>query len=260
MKQHLKAVLGVNVASLLRLGSAPRSFLRASRNAFAAARRTESADLYSIPEITLDDILGNRRPTISLSVTRYEDGILPTDQAVALLSLLMAERPGEVLEIGTYMGHTTKLMADNLKTAIIHTADLSEDFSSQLDPQGRLPKSDFHLIARRVVGREFRGHPCESRIVQHLCDTATWDFSKAGRPTFFFIDGSHTYEYCKSDSENCLSICGERAIFLWHDCDDGHPGVVKFLMEWRKLGRNIRRISGTPLAYWKGGSQEIHSG
>jgi hypothetical protein len=87
--------------------------------------------------------------------------------------------------------------------------------------------------------------------VQHFGDTAEMDFSRFGRPAFFFIDGSHTYEYCKNDSEKCLAICPGGGTFLWHDCDMTHPGVVRFIAEWRNLGRNIVRIQGTVLAYWK---------
>src|ERR1035437_494542 len=39
--------------------------------------------------------------------------------------------------------------------------------------------------------------------------------------------------------------------FLWHDCDDRHPGIVRFLLEWRELGRDVCRIHGTSLAFWR---------
>jgi hypothetical protein len=155
------------------------------------------------------------------------------------------------LEIGTFMGHTTRQIAENLSTATVHTVDLPEDFSAEHDPEQSIPKDDFHLIARRIVGREFKAHPCGDRIKQHFADTAKWDFREAGQPTFFFIDGSHTYEYCKSDSERCFELSQGRGVFLWHDCDDAHPGVIRFISEWRQLGRDVRRISGTPIAYWK---------
>jgi hypothetical protein len=170
---------------------------------------------------------------------------------MVLLSILVAESPREVLEIGTYMGHTTRQMAENLETATIHTVDLPESFSVEQDAQP-YPKDDFHLINRRIVGREFKEHACASRIRQHFADTANWSFTAAGHPTFFFIDASHTYEYCKNDSEKCLALCDGRGVFLWHNCDDGHPGVVRLILEWRRQGRDIRRISGTPIAYWKG--------
>jgi predicted O-methyltransferase YrrM len=78
-----------------------------------------------------------------------------------------------VLEIGTYMGHTARQMVENLETATIHTVDLPETFCAERDAQQSLPKDDFHLIERRVVGREFKGHSCANRITQHFADTAT---------------------------------------------------------------------------------------
>jgi hypothetical protein len=142
-------------------------------------------------------------------------------------------------------------MAENLDKAIVHTVDLPPDFSAKPDSKNGSGKDDFHLIARRIVGREFKGQPVEQRIRQHFGDTATINFQEFGRPTFFFIDGSHTYEYCKQDSEKCFSLCGGTGTFLWHDCDVTHPGVIKFILEWRSLGRNIVRIEGTAIAYWK---------
>jgi len=193
-----------------------------------------------------------RKAVIQMVVMSYEDGMLPSHELMALLSILVAESPREVLEIGTFMGHTTRQMAENLPAGTLHTVDLPEDFSPQCDANQRLPKDDFHLIERRVVGREFKGHPCADRIKQHFADTASWNFAEAGQPTFFFIDGSHTYEYCLSDSEKCFQLAGARGVFLWHDCDDGHPGLLRFLGEWRARGRDIRRIAGTCIAYWKG--------
>jgi hypothetical protein len=251
-KQGLKVLLGANGAALwqlLRFGG--QAFGRAAQRAFFAAYRAPSAGLAAIPEVDLEILLGERKPRISLAVMRYEEGMLSSAEAMPLLALLVAEQPAEVLEIGTYMGHTTALMARNLASALIHTVDLPEDFPIPGAAEGRSPKDDLHLIARREVGREFRSGPDGKRIVQHFHDTADWDFSGAGRPTFVFIDGAHTYAYCKNDSEKCLAISGERAVFLWHDCDDAHPGVVQFLGEWRKAGRDIRRITGTALAYWK---------
>lgn len=208
-------------------------------------------ELEFIPETALDDILPTRKVEILLSVQRYEDGMLPVHEAMALLSVLVADPPREVLEIGTFMGHTTKALAENLKDSTIHTVDLPLEFSPPQDSKDAPPMDDFHLIARRVVGREFKGQPVERRIKQHFGDTAVIDFQQFGKPSFFFIDGSHTYEYCKQDSEKCFALCKGAGTFLWHDVDDSHPGVVKFILEWRNMGRNICRIKGTALAFWK---------
>lgn len=214
--------------------------------------KAKQADiLKAIPQISLDEILGEKKPEIKLTVQRHEDGMLSVHDAYALLSLLVSENPKVGLEIGTYMGHTTRRMAENLKDSVIHTIDLPLDFSAAQTSSGLPPKDDFHLINRRIVGREFKGQDCEKRIVQHFGDTATMDFQEIGRPTFFFIDGAHTYDYCKQDSEKCLALCPSGGVFLWHDCDEWHPDVVRFISEWRKAGKNIVRIEGTYLAYWK---------
>lgn len=123
------------------------------------------------------------------------------------------ENPKEVLEIGTYMGHTTRRIAENLPDSVTHTVDLPSDYSTAQTNAGLPPKDDFHLIKHRVAGREFKGQNCEKRIVQHFGDTAVVDFKEFGHPTFFFIDGSHTYEYCKQDTEKCFALSGGKGVF-----------------------------------------------
>lgn len=256
MNRYLEAMMGFNVAALLQgLRRGPRALARASRAACLATRwGPEDAvreQLAQIPVAYLDGLIGDEKCHVKLRVMKYEVGMMPFRDAIGLLSVLVARKPEQVLEIGTYMGHTARAMAENLETATIHTVDLPPDFSSGGESTGLPPKDDFHLIARRIVGREFKGQPFESRIIQHFGDTALMDFSRIGRPTFFFIDGSHTYEYCRSDSEKCLALCPQGGTFLWHDCNETHPGVIQFILEWRALGRDIVRIHGTDLAYWQ---------
>jgi len=244
-----KILIGFNLIALKYIFHL-RRFVSACADAYSAASNAVSYELDRIPRISLDAILGDRQASINIRLVKYEDGMLPHNDLIVLLAILVAESPDEVLEIGTFMGHTTRQMAENLKKSIIHTVDLPENFSLQ-NSIGQLPKDDVHIIERRVVGREFKGQECNSRIIQHFADTARWDFNSAGHPTFFFIDGSHNYEYCKNDSEKCFNLCNEKGIFLWHDCDERHPGVVKFVLEWRKKGRDVRRIFNTNMAYWK---------
>lgn len=243
--------MGFNIVSVFTLiTSGYHSFLKACYRAFVAAHMVDITELSAIPQISLDQILGKVRPTIHMTIMSSENGRVPSDQAIAIIAILAKEQPKEVLEIGTFFGHTTRLIAENLPNGIIHTLDLPQEFNSKGDLKS-IPKDDSHLIERRIVGREFIGSIYEKQIRQHFADTATWDFSEEGEPTFFFIDGSHTYEYCKNDSEKCFTLCKGRGVFLWHDCDFGHPGVVKFINEWRTMGRDIVRIEGTPIAYWK---------
>lgn len=253
MNKYGKLVMSLNLGLVgCFLAKGTKTFSRACKKTFDIPNLEESDQLAAIPEEYLRNALLGRDVEIQLPIRKYVDGMLPSEHALAIASVLVADQPAEVLEIGTYMGHTSKLMATNLPMAKIHTVDLPPQASGAANRPGDLAKDVIHLIAGRVVGREFKGHPCAERITQHYGDTAHWDFAAAGRPSFFFIDGSHTYDYVKNDSEKCLALCAERpATFLWHDCDDPHPGIVRFLLEWRALGRDVRRIRSTSLAFWR---------
>jgi hypothetical protein len=206
----------------------------------------------AFPKVELGDLVGARSFPVRLVGGSYVNGALPFDQALVLISILCFEQPREVLEIGTFMGHTSRLMAENLEHAIIHTVDLPLDYALDDAARNDVSKDDFHLIRDRQVGREYRDTAVAGRIVQHYADTMKWDFKEAGHPTFFFIDGSHTYEACLNDSNKCYDLCGGKGVFVWHDCDTGHRGVLRALAEWRALGRDVVRIRDTPLGYWKG--------
>src|ERR1022692_1089369 len=182
-------LLGVNAASCIRaIRFGPRQLFSSAKFSFDAAAPFGSLVtefLNEIPEASLDLLLKNARVKINLHVAAYEDGMLPPNEALMLVALLCAERPRQVLEIGTYMGHTTRAMAENLETAVIHTVDLPPDFAFDKGDSALLLKDDLHLIAKRVIGREFRDSICATRIVQHYGDTAELDFSEFGQPTFF---------------------------------------------------------------------------
>ena len=156
--RYIDGLQGICLASLARsLQGGFLDFASASVAAARAARLVPPRSVRTIPYRSLEDVLAGRRPDICLTVEQPEDGALPTDQALILLSVLVAEQPKAVLEIGTFMGHTTKAMAVNLPASIIHTVDLPTDFSPQSDSVQDLPKDDYQLIAKRSLGREFVG-------------------------------------------------------------------------------------------------------
>jgi hypothetical protein len=252
MKRFLKGLLGISPSSIIRgFRFGFREFRRSSGLTTWHNQPFESRALRRIPLKNVDTLLTRRSVRVIQQVKPHTEGALPLNEASALLALLVDENPSIVLEIGTFMGDTTYLMATNCPNAIIHTLDLPLDFKVATDPVADVAKDDFHLIAARLPGKEFFDTPEATRIHQHFADSATWDFGTATGATFFFIDGSHTYSYVKNDSENCLKLCRGKGAFLWHDCDDEHPGVVRLLGEWRRQGREIVRIAGTNLAYWK---------
>ena len=199
-------------------------------------------DLDVIPVCALTAIVSG--PVIRVVGTySYKDGYLPWCDLLALISVLVDRAPRSILEIGTFNGYTTRLMALNLPDAAIHTLDLPENFDGEKTEAG-LVKDDFHLISARRVGSEFRQDKTITSIQQHFGDTASYAFPNA---EFCFIDGSHTYSYVRNDTEKALAT-GNVKTLVWHDCDRYHPGVTKWLVEMLGAGHPVRRIEGTNLA------------
>ncbi len=260
-----KAACGLNVAVLLRaLRFGPRSAVRRAVRAYdvidplareegrepwddpRADRRVWSL-LASFTRIGLAEAITARRFVIIDGSLTYNDGSLGIQDQVALMSLLLDRGPEVVLEIGTYNGATTRLMALNLPRAEIHTLELPPEVNSEELHQSKLPKDDFHLIAKRRVGAAFVSDPSITNITQHYGDSATWDFSPVQGFDFVFIDGSHTYEYIRSDTIRCAEAAAVRATFVWHDFDYCHYDVVRYLTEMAQAGLPVRHIESTNL-------------
>jgi len=108
--------------------------------------------LDSFSKIGLSEAIAASRSIMIDGSLTYADGSLGIQDKVALMSLLRDREPEVILEIGTYNGATTRLIALNLPRAKIHTLDLPPDISSEELHQSKLPKDEFHLIGNRRVG------------------------------------------------------------------------------------------------------------
>lgn len=256
MRNIGKAILGLNAASIVRT---LRSGVKAGKHALAegycavdpfGAHERERMPVERIPSTTLREALGEI-PSIELDLRWADvDGSTPVDDIVAILTLARAQQPEAVLEFGTFFGSATLNLAKNLPNAVIHTIDLPPDPTEAAALTNGQPVDDFHLIASRQLGKAFRDTPYSDRVVQHLGDTARYDYSVIReRLSFFLIDGSHTYEYAKSDSLHSFALAQGRSTFCWHDCDVSHPGVTKWLDELLDAGLPVRRLIGTRVAY-----------
>ncbi len=201
-----------------------------------------------LPEIHLSEIVRNFVSINLGDAYRFIDGAMPWVDLVAILTIMHDRQPKCMFEIGTFFGYTTRVLALNFPQTTIHTIDLPESFDRSKDAAD-IPKDDFHLIETRRVGEAFRSDASVRNIIQHFGDTATWDFEKVKDATFFFIDGSHTYQYVRNDTEKCLALCKDRrATILWHDCDRGHPEVLRYLAELVQAQFPIKRVGWTHLA------------
>lgn len=166
----------------------------------------------------------------------------------AIGALARASQAKRALEIGTYLGVGTLTIALNTApdTQVV-TVDLPDDSISPT--VATLDRHDASLVqrSRGRVGQAFRGHSAAARITQVLANSATLD-PRDYLPSaeFVLIDGGHTYDLIKSDTEKALSVLSPRGIVLWDDYWWFYPDVVRYLNEL-SASLPLNRIEGTNL-------------
>ena len=66
-----------------------------------------------------------------------------------------------------------------------------------------------------------------------------------------FVDGSHAYEYAKSDSDVAMQLVKRNGCIIWHDYGIWE-GVSKALEDIdRKQRLGLKSIAGTSLVYYR---------
>jgi len=256
----MKAVVSLSGASVIRaLRFGPGAGKKSLEDTYHAVdpfswleKLPDRVMLQRIPEVELTEVVPwPEKIEVDLRYTEVS-GSTPVRDIVAILALAIAQQPRGVLEFGTFWGSATLNLAQNLPQARIHTIDLPPDAASAQSLIEGKPVDDLNLIESRELGKAFRGKECAQRIVQHYGDTAAYDYSVIqDRLSFFLIDGSHTYEYAKSDTLRAIALAQGACTFVWHDCDEIHPGVTRWLGELLDAGLPVQRIAGTVVACMK---------
>jgi predicted O-methyltransferase YrrM len=158
-----------------------------------------------------------------------------------LAALARALKARSVFEIGTYNGVTALMLALNLPDAKVHTLDLHPE------EEPALPLFEFDsLNFRGAQRRAYEGRPEAERIVQHLGDSASFDFDPlAGSMDLVYVDGAHSYEYIRNDTDAAFNLLSERGGVVWDDYWRLVPDVPRFLDGI--ADRTLYRIPGTRL-------------
>jgi Methyltransferase domain len=196
------------------------------------------------------------RSPICLVATARHNGNIRLGELAVLAQAAAAAPPGsEIVEIGTFDGRTTINLAINAPQASsVFTLDLPSDQSTQF----ALADGERHFVDKPSPGERFRS--CgphwrneADRIVQLLGDSATFDWSAhVGKAGLVFVDGSHSYDYVRRDSDTAFRLVARGGTVLWHDYgvwEDVTRGLEELDAE-RTLG--LRQIRGTSLVVWRG--------
>jgi hypothetical protein len=183
-------------------------------------------------EENIEIIAGNQTPIQDLEV---------------LYGCVRTLKPKTILEIGTFLGHTTLGLSVNSPSTTVYTVDICDEMRISVPEYQR-----FEVLPKWLVGLAYKTHG--RKIIQILGDSRdAQTYAPLGEQTaeFAFVDGNHSREAVIQDSLNVLKHVCERGIVFWHDVrEEEHIGVKKALEQIQDLQNlSITQIEGTWLAY-----------
>lgn len=145
-------------------------------------------------------------PTGSSEIVNYtylSGNSLPTDMAL-IKEVARSFEDCVFLEIGSWRGETLSNIAQVARRC----------FSLTLGPDD-MKRLGFHTNTINSHGLFTKGM---SNVEEFFHNSMTFDFSKLPeRPNLIFVDGDHSYEAVKQDTQNAFRILKEDGIIIWHD-------------------------------------------
>jgi predicted O-methyltransferase YrrM len=215
-------------------------------NAVAKAIESPSADIRVFPSIDYADItcassrfIMQTFPGIGASISMLE--------GAALAALIQKHGAKRIFEFGTYKGVSTTQLALNLPDdGMVYTLDLPEDHPAYTLA---IPKAEERQIAAETGKGILIPQELLNKVTFLRSDSATFDTTPyLDSMDLVFVDGAHSYDYVKNDTEKGWEMLRPGGIIAWHDCTPSHPEVVRYLKSYTPTPTLVR---GTALAFVK---------
>lgn len=206
-----------------------------------------------IPATTLK-ALAPDAPAVRILEPDAANGNVSEWELLSIAQVVAAGKPKKCFEIGTFDGRTTLNIAANM-------AENGHVYTLDLPPQDvertalTIAHGDESFIQKSESGARFKGSVYADRITQLWGDSATFDYAEyEGKMDLVFVDGSHSYEYVKKDTETALKLLKpEGGIIFWHDYGSKYWKDLTRAMNELYGGRpefsGMKRIGGTVLVY-----------
>lgn len=216
LRASRNVLLGGNLASLPLL-TRPRELLRYSsetlfQRQLEAGGLPRKAVFQAFPMDGAEVRLGNLD-----GYTWLSDESPPfAHDLLSLVLLCRALQPRTIFEIGTFVGYTSLHMALNTPDdARIFTLDLPP---ANRDTTLRTTATDHKLIDQEIEAAVFEGTPVADKVQRLYGDSATFDYSEwHDGVDLFFVDGAHSYDYVRSDTEAAFRCVRPGGVIAWHD-------------------------------------------
>jgi hypothetical protein len=157
-------------------------------------------------------------------------GDLPNEKGLIFLCLLARAGYSPIVEFGTFRGRTTYNLALN-SDGNVTTVDIGNAAGQAIDVDVNIEKLAYPA---HKTGELFLEAPdsIRSRIKQVIGDSTKLEFPDLyGKTGMVIVDGGHSYEVCKSDSEKALRLVREGGVIIWDDYGPYWPGVKQALDE-----------------------------
>lgn len=195
-----------------------------------------------------------RRPVLLVEPEKRDGNVSMSELAVLAQIAAAVPAGSDIIEIGTFDGRTTLNLAVNSRRAVsIFTLDLPGGADTAL----AVETSERRYIDKPQPGARLRDCAAPwwvyaDRVIQLIGDSATFDWlAYFGRAGLVFVDGAHSYDYVRKDSETALALVRPEGVVIWHDYGVW-PGVTSALEELeRERGLDLRHIRGTSLVVWR---------
>jgi len=192
-------------------------------------------------EVCLEKVFpGFDKTPVTISLLPRGSWSTPIMDQIVLAKLVRLLQPRSVLEVGSFCGYTTRLLAENASpTTEIHALDINPNH-----------------------GEAYFNTPLAGRIKRLIGSLDKWPLEAADRRRydFIFLDADHQQAAVESDTRHLLTMLAEGGLLLWHDYADwgwmsGWNRVPEVLHAYSKE-RPILGIPGTSLAVYRQGWTE----
>jgi predicted O-methyltransferase YrrM len=195
----------------------------------------------NITPITLSEIFGSEIEKTQVPYGAINERTGKQNQAELFYVVATAKfiRAKNIFEFGTFTGRTTYYLACSTENTEVSTLDLPPGH------EGRYIQN---------VGYYFAGTEQEKNIKQIFVNSREFDpLPYKSSMDFIFVDGDHSYDGVKNDTEKALTMIAPGGVIMWHDYGPSRDlGLAKYFTEFTKT-RPVFHIHKTSLLLWKDG-------
>jgi glycosyltransferase involved in cell wall biosynthesis/predicted O-methyltransferase YrrM len=198
------------------------------RRMIAFARNFEAS---RIRELYLSEIFpGIERVAVPLGAINELTGHANKVDMLYVCAIAKHLQARKIFEFGTYQGRTSYHLTYASEGAQVTTLNLPPEADPRYAP---------------YLGSYFRGTEREAFVAQLLGDSRQLD-TTPHRQQFdvVFVDGDHSYDVVKNDTEKAFELLRPGGAILWHDYAPKSEGLVEFFRDFTKE-RPLFRIKRT---------------